>query len=66
MGVESNNTLTPIKLDLHESIKVGIVLGSWKIVVSLDVCISLRLDPGEEVCNLVSSVVVDVAESFNF
>jgi len=66
MGIEGNDTFTPIELDLHESVEVGIVFGSWQIVVSLNVSICLRLNSGEEICNFIGSVVMDVSECFDF
>ena len=66
MGVEGYDTFTPVELDLHESVEVSIVFGAWKIVVSLDVSICLRLDSGEEICDFIGSVVVDVSEGFDF
>ena len=66
MGVKCHDTFTPIELDLHEAVKVGIILCSSKIVMSLDVSVSLRLYSWEKVRNFVGSIVMDVSEGFDF
>jgi hypothetical protein len=66
MSIECHNTFTPIELDLHEAVKVGVIFSSRKVIMSLDVSICLRLDSWEEISNLVCSVVMNVSESFDF
>lgn len=66
MSVKCHDTFTPIELDLHEAVEIGIILGTWKIVVSLYVSVSLRLYSWEKVCNFVSCIVMYVSEGFNF
>lgn len=62
MTVESDDSLSPIELDHHEAIQIGIVLGARQVVVSLNQSVSSWLSPGEEVVHLSSRVVVDVSE----
>jgi len=66
MRVEGHNTLSPVELNLHEAVEVGIVLGTREIVMSLDVGVSLRLRFGEEICDFIGAVVMDTAECFYF
>lgn len=66
MGIECHNTFAPIELDLHESVKICIILGSRQIVVSFNMRVSLRLYSGEKVCDFVGCIVVDVSEGLYF
>ena len=65
MVVESHDPLTPVELDHHESVKVGIVLSPWQVVVSLNVSVSSLVHSREEITHFLRRVVMDVAEGLN-
>jgi hypothetical protein len=63
--VEGYYTLSPVELDHHEGKKVSVVLGSWQVVVGLDVGIGHGVSPGEKVTDFLGSVVMDVSKGLN-
>lgn len=65
MRVEGHQSLSPVELDHHEAVEVGVVLSAWQVVVGLDVGISGGFGAGEEVVHLGRRVVVDVAEGLD-
>jgi len=65
MRIECHNSLTPIELNHHEAVKVGIVLGARQIVMSFDKSISSRFSAREEIVDLSCRVIMDVAESLD-
>lgn len=65
MVVECYDTLSPVELNHHESVKIGVVLGSRQIVVCLHQSVSGWVGSGEEVAHLRRGVVVNVAEGFD-
>lgn len=65
MGIESHQSFTPVELDHHESIQVGIVLGSRQIVVGLNQSVGGWLGSWEEIVHFASRVVMDVSEGLN-
>ena len=65
MRVESHNSLTPVELDHHESVKISIVLGAGKVVVGFHESISSGFGAREEIIDFSCRVVMDVAEGLN-
>lgn len=65
MRVEGDQSLSPVELDHHEAVEVGVVLCARQVVVGLDVRVGRGLGAGEEVVHLGSGVVVDVAEGLD-
>lgn len=66
MVVESNNTLTPVELNHHISVKVGIVLSTRQVIVGLHQSISGGVHTREEVAHLLRRIVARVSESLYF
>ena len=65
MCVESDDSFSPIELDHHEAVKVGVILGTREIVVGLDEGISHGLSPGKEVMHFSCRIVMNVSEGFD-
>lgn len=66
MVVECGDPLSPVELDHHVGIKIGIALGTWQVVVSLNQSVDGGVDSGEEVFHLSSGVVCNISEGFYF
>ena len=65
MSVEGHQSLSPIELDHHEAVEIGVVLCAGQVVVGLDVGVCGGLGAGEEVVHLGGRVVVDVSEGLD-
>jgi hypothetical protein len=63
--VEGHNSFSPVELDHHESVQVGVVLCARQVVVRLDKSVSRRLSSREKIMHLGCGVVVDVPEGLN-